>query len=733
MKRMYKYIIKGVVQGVGFRPYIYCKAEKSGLKGYVKNIGGGVEVVINDNNFIKKLFDLPPLAKIESFTKESYGKTNSFQTFSILKSKASYGETSLPSDIYLCNDCLNELKDAKNRRYNYYFITCTNCGPRFTIIEDYPYDRPLTSMKEFTMCGACKKEYLNPHDRRYHAQTIACKNCGPKLKLMVKGRDKTQKSDSATIKNAAELIKNGEVLAIKGVGGFHLCSLSDDLPAAKVRKKLMREHKPFAVLVKDIKMARKIAFVSTLEKSALLSEKRPIVVLQKIDKHSFKKVSELNSIGVMLPYTAIHYMLFEYINCPILMTSCNLPGEPVAINEKIADNFLTHERRIVNRCDDSVIKIINGKILYLRRSRGFTPLPVKLPILCIDSLSLGAEMNSVVCAAKKSNAYLSQYIGETSKLETYEFLKDAVKNLITLTRLKPKIIASDLHPSYNSTIYADKLSSKFKAVHVKVQHHKAHVASAAAEYSLKDYVGIAMDGVGYGEDGKLWGGEVFDVTNEINFERIGHLEEQPLLGGDSAVIYPKKMLFGILSGFLNEKDLTKLELFNEKETKLYIKQLDENYNIQKTTSAGRVLDAASALLGVCNKRDYDGRPAMLLESAAYRKKPYDLKPVFEKKNSVIILKTMPLFKFLLKNINKDRGRLAATAQTYIAKGLYEIAKQRKKPIVFSGGVAYNEMISSFMINKRVLLNKEIPCGDGGIAYGQAYLANAISNFVAKYK
>lgn len=638
MSNMFRYLIRGVVQGVGFRPYIYGKAKKLGFIGFVRNIGEGVEIIINDKEFIKKLSDLPPLVKIASSTKENYEANNSFLDFSILKSKTSVGETSLPADIYLCNDCLNELKDKKNRRHDYYFITCTNCGPRFTIIKDYPYDRPLTSMKEFPMCKECKKEYTNPLDRRYHAQTIACKNCGPKLKLLIKGKDETKKSDSLTIKRAAELLKKGDVLAIKGVGGFHICSLCNNNSAAKVRKMLMRENKPFAVIVKDMDMAEKIALVSKLEKKMLLSIERPIVVLKKRNKNSFKNISELNSIGVMLPYTAMHYMLFEHIKVPVLMTSCNLPGEPVAINETIADNFLTHERSIVNRCDDTVIKIIKRKIFYLRRSRGYSPLPIMLPKESKDILALGAEMNSVICAARKKNAYLSQHIGETSKLKTYEFLKDATKNLVKFTRLSPKIIAYDLHPDYNSSQFAKELSKRYHAKLIRIQHHKAHIASVAAEHSLKDYVGIAMDGMGYGEDGNIWGGEVFDVKNESDFKRIGHLEEQPMIGGDSATIYPKKMLFGILSRFLEENELIRLGLFDINETKLYLRQLKEEYNISKTTSAGRILDAVSALLGICDKMDYDGRPAMLLESLAEGKKPFDFSPIFEKKRGSYNLK-----------------------------------------------------------------------------------------------
>ncbi|UCH72228.1 MAG: carbamoyltransferase HypF [Thermoplasmatales archaeon] len=718
---MYKIFIQGIVQGVGFRPYIYRKAKENKLLGYVKNTGNGVEIVVNDKNFIKKLTDLPPLAKISDYTVEKIRLKKLFSDFSIIKSSLSKGETELPADIFMCTDCLNELRNKDDRRHDYYFITCTNCGPRFSMIEDYPYDRPFTSMHEFEMCSSCKSEYINPIDRRYHAQTIACKECGPKL-MLLSGREKISgTSDRKTIKKAIDLIKSGEAVSIKGVGGFHICSLCDDNNVDKVRKMLNRPHKPFAIMVKDIDMARKVTRVSTKEEELLCSPQRPIVVIKKKDK-GFKKVSELDTIGVMLPYTALHYLMFDFIDVPLLMTSCNIPGEPVLTTEKIGKYFLTHERKIVNRCDDSVLKVINNKTFFLRRSRGYAPLSIKLPISCKDTVAVGAELNNVICTTKKNKCFLSQYIGDTSKYETFNFLKDTITRFIKLTRLNPKIIACDLHPRYNSTFFAKELAEIYNAELIKIQHHKAHVASVSAEHNLNGYTGISMDGLGYGEDGKLWGGEVFRVKDGSEIKRIGHLEEQPQLGGDSATIYPKKMLFRILSKLLNEMELNRIGLFDEKESKLYLKILENKFNVPHTSSAGRILDATSALLDLCNKRTYDGRPAMILESIAT--KPLDFEPVFSNENGKIILMTTPLFEFLLNNIDKDKGKLAATTQMYLAKGLFEIAaKNRDKPLVFSGGVAYNRMISEFMIKKGVKINMNIPCGDGGICYGQAYLAN----------
>jgi hydrogenase maturation protein HypF len=721
---MYRLFVQGIVQGVGFRPYIYRKAKEHNLNGSVKNTGDGVEIIINDRDFIQKLTDLPPLAKISKCTMTQYKSSKHFSDFSILKSTTSGGETELPPDIFMCPDCLKELRDKRNRRHDYYFITCTNCGPRFTMIEDYPYDRPFTSMHQFKMCPQCKKEYIDPLNRRYHAQTIACKNCGPKLQLLCDTKDISGKSDVDTIDKAIQLIKSGEIVSIKGVGGFHTTSLCDDRNVLNIRKMFHRPHKPYAILVKDVKMAEKITYVSLKEKELLESPQRPIVILKKKKKNAFNITSELDTIGVMLPYTALHYLLFDYVNEPLVMTSSNIPGEPISTTEKIGTYFLTHERRIVNRCDDSVIKVIHNSSFFLRRSRGYTPLPVILPMQCQDTIALGAELNNVMCTAKKNKCYSSQYIGDTSKYETYNFLKQTTMNFIHLTRLKPQIIACDLHPSYNSTIFAEELAKKYNAKLIQIQHHKAHVASVAAEHNITDYVGIAMDGLGYGDDGRLWGGEIFSVRKGNIFTRVGHLEEQPQIGGDSATIYPKKMLFGILSKILTEKEILSLHLFDKNESRIYLKTLQNNFNIQHTTSTGRILDAVSALLGFCDERTYDGRPAMILESMATTSLEFE--PVFSQADGKTILMTTPLFDFLYR-MRADKGKLAATAQMYIAKGLFQIAEKavstKNLPIVFSGGVAYNRMISEYMLKHCVLVNRELPAGDGGICYGQAYLAN----------
>jgi hydrogenase maturation protein HypF len=723
--RMHRITVKGVVQGVGFRPYIYRKAVKLGLAGSVRNFGGGVEIIVNDAGFAERLTDLPPLARIEECEVEALPPGGPVEGFRILESSDSEGTAQLPADIFTCGDCLRELRDPRDRRFGYYFITCTNCGPRYSMIEDYPYDRPNTSMNAFRMCARCGAEYADPRDRRYHAQTIACKDCGPRLMLLYRGRDASGGTDEATIRKAASLIRAGKLVSVKGVGGFHVCSRSDDATATKVKKFLGRPHKPFALMVRDLAMLKGAVACSKAERALLAGPQRPIVILRK-RMPCFCGVSELDSLGVMLPYTALHHMLFDHIDEPLLMTSCNAPGEPVEVSERLGSVFLTHGRRIVNRCDDSVVKVIGGMPFFLRRSRGYAPLPVRLPAECADTFAAGAELNGVVCAVKGRDCVLSQYVGETSKKATFDFMRDASARLMRLTRLRPEIVACDLHPRYNSAAFAGELAKEHGAELVAVQHHKAHVASVAAEHGLADYVGIAVDGMGYGEDGKIWGGEVFDVRDGTGFTRIGSLQEQPQLGGDEAARRPGKMLFGIVAESLGREDALRLRLFPKAEAETYLRMLSERFNTPMTSSAGRVLDAAAALLGICGERTYDGRPAMLLESAATR--PLRLAPEYVRQGGMTVLSTGRLFRFLLDNREEERGRLAATAQAYLARGLLGIAEEAAggRPIVLSGGVAYNRMISGIMLGKGVLANREIPAGDGGVCLGQAYLANLLS-------
>jgi len=710
---MFRFSIKGVVQGVGFRPYIYNACVKVGLKGFVQNIGDGVIAEVSDREkFIEILEHVPPLARIDSFeVKETKGKYTNF----VIKQSKGKGFAELPPDLFLCKDCLRELRDPENRRKGYFFITCTNCGPRFSISKKSPYDRHTTTMKDFEMCEACSKEYMDPANRRYHAQTIACNSCGPKLALFEKGKriNGTQKK---LIRKTAELIKQGEIVAVKGIGGFHLACNLVESSVRKLRGITGRPNKPYAVMCRDLEMLESIGTPTKREQELLESVERPIVLVKK--KCELAGITELDTVGAMLPYTALHYLLFDYLNEPIVMTSSNFSDEPISTKreQQLPDFVLNHNRKIENPVDDSVVKVVSGTKLFLRRSRGFVPKSIPIKAGKKHVLALGAEMNSSFCVYKDGKAILSQFLGNTAKDEAFAHYIKTLNKFLEFTKVLPDVVLCDLHPDYNTSNFAEVIAKKYDAKLFRVQHHTAHAFSVAAEHSLNDFTAIVCDGLGYGSDGSLWGGEVFNGS-----ERIARLESHLQLGGDSAAIHPEKMLFSILRKKFSLKETKKfVPQFKENEIKLLDKQLSERFNCPKTTACGRVLDAASAMLGFCDNRTYDGRPAMLLE--ANSTKALDLTPVIEKN----VLMTTPLFEFLVENFEKEKGALAATVQKYLAEGLYSLAEKQGKPIVFSGGCAYNRIMSDFLIGKGVLVNEKVPCGDGGISFGQIAFHSADS-------
>jgi len=738
--------VNGIVQGVGFRPFIYRIAVANGLHGYVLNLGdAGVEIVVEgEEKKVKKFIEeiekkSPPLAQIDEMNIQ-WRKEEGFKTFKIRKSvtRKEGLPSIIPPDIGICDDCLAEMNDKSNRRYNYFFTTCTNCGPRYTTIKTLPYDRPNTTMDEFPMCNECQKEYTNPMDRRYHAQTIACKKCGPQVYLQ-KGRKIIDEGENAIWK-AGELLMKGSIIAIKGNGGFHLaCSVFFPKSIKKLREMLGRENKPFAVMAKNIEMAEEFAFINEKEREMLLSFRKPIVVLDK--KKDLPFVSpDLHTIGVMLPYTGLHVMLFQKCSHPLIMTSANMPGEPIIYSNKEAlkklkgkvDFFLFYDRKIYQRCDDSVVRVVDGTPLLMRRSRGYAPSPILLPFSCKNVLALGAEMNVTSCILVKNKAFLSQYIGDTRKYDTFQFLKDATSHLLHLTNVEIEIIACDLHPQFATTKLAYEIGGGSIPVH-QVQHHHAHIAKVMAENGVDETIGIAIDGFGYGEDGNAWGGEVLHCDYK-KYERIGHLEEHLMPGGDLATYYPLRLVASILHG---EEKIKKFLMEREKkfphgkeEIKVVLHQIEKGKGV-KTTSCGRILDAAAALLDICHERTYEGEPAMKLESVAVGGKNIISPPEIDWKKG--ILKTEPLFAEIFKKKREKKRDLAYSVEEYIAKGLAEIAianaeERGIKTIAIAGGCVYNAHISG-SIRKvveqhglRLIKNKNLPPGDGGISFGQAVVA-----------
>jgi hydrogenase maturation protein HypF len=758
-------IVTGIVQGVGFRPFVFRLAKRFGLVGIVRNLGdAGVEIVVEGERRAIEDFTLalrseqPPLAKIED-VKIVWGQASGeFSAFNVVESeKRGSGERSvLPPDLALCDDCLKEMLNPIDRRYLYPFITCVNCGPRFTIVEDLPYDRPRTSMKVFPLCLDCLREYTDPADRRYHAEPTCCPVCGPKLELFDVNGDRID-GHNLTLE-VARLLDNGNIIAIKGIGGTHLAAkTTDDDVLTRLRRTFNRPQQPFAIMSKDLETVRTFAEVDEVEAGLLTSYRRPIVVLNKSSKYSLSELVSpgLDSVGVMLPYSGIHHLTLGYGKDPAyVMTSANVPGMPMLIDnaEAIAklrgsvDYFLLHNRKIVNRCDDSVVKVIDGKPTFLRRSRGWVPEPLKLSFKsAVSVLALGAELNVTVALLVNDRCFISQHVGDTTKFETLGYLQEAAQHLMRMLNLDHvDIVAHDLHPGYATTRIAPHLADRLGAKPVSVQHHHAHLSKLLAEHGLEEFVGIVADGIGYGSDGTAWGGEVM-VTDMGSFERVGGLMKQPMPGGDLATQFPARMVAGILSGAVGPSDIEQiLKEFcligfrhGDREISVVLRQLERGLNIFWTSSCGRVLDAVACLLGICCERTYEGEPAIKLEAAAGGGDPnrLRLKTSIRSVNGMKVVDTSRLLVDIIDALRNSvpRKQIAAAAQRALAEGLAEIAidvasAKGIKIVGGSGGVFYNRAITAIVrksveeVGLKFIQHELLPPGDGGISVGQAVVA-----------
>lgn len=688
------------------------------MRGSVQNIGDGVAIITDDATSLREILShVPPHIRIDSIIEEDTDEHPS--DFRIRRSDGN-GSAEIPPDFFLCPDCRAELSDPNNRRYGYFFLTCTHCGPRFTIACESPYDRDTTTMSDFPLCPDCKREYADPNDRRFHAQTIACHVCGPKLSLFENGKLVPTESDTEKLELVADALRSGTIVAIKGIGGFHLFSKPDASTLEKLNQLTRRKNKPYALLCRDLDMARSITTITPEEERLLTLPARPIVLLKKRLTTLSPSASELDTIGVMLAYTALHVLLFDHFDRPLLCTSSNQSGAPITTQqaEQFASIILDHDRSIHNAVDDSVIKVISETPFFIRRSRGFVPQSIDIHSSAPSPiLALGAERNSTFALYDgRGRITLSGYLGNTAHSDTFRRYQETLQYFLTTTGIVPKTILCDAHPAYQTSLYGIELAKEFNIPLVKIQHHRAHAFAVAREHQLDDFTAIVCDGLGYGDDRTLWGGEIFE-----NETHIGHLQQHPQLGGDSANRYPHKMLYSILRSFLSPEAAATFisHQFSPKEILLLEKQWIERFNAPLTSSCGRVLDAAAALLGICDENTYDGRGAMLLESISTT--PYDFPPVIEGTE----LRTAPLFASLIEHRALDRGRLAATVQHYLAEGLYQIAEQRKKPILWAGGCAYNRIMTEYFLSKGVLTNIAVPPGDGGISFGQiaAHLAS----------
>lgn len=750
-------IVSGIVQGVGFRPFVYRIALKNNVRGYVRNKGDScVEIIVDGpeddvESFLRDLVEKkPPLARIhEVITTPVKDPEEVYEDFKIYRSseEADLSGSVIPPDIAICDECLAEMRNPSDPRYDYFFITCVNCGPRYTIIEGVPYDRENTTMREFQMCGLCRSEYMDPSNRRFHAQTVACPRCGPKAYLADSEGRMLESMDP--IRKAGRLISEGHIIAIKGYGGFHIAAstlLDEVLRRLRVAKH--RRQKPFAIMARSLEAVKTFAVVSRWEEEALLSYRRPIVLLRKSENYYLSNLISpgLHNVGVMLPYTGLHYMLFDQVEDPaFVMTSANPPNQPIIKDDEeafrklsgIVDYFLLHNRRIAHRCDDSVLRLHGDKTALIRRSRGYAPEPVKLGFRARRcALALGGEENNTACLIIGDKAFMSQHIGDVENIETLEFLESASRRLMRLTNSSVEAVACDLHPKFATSVLAKRLSEENSWRLFQIQHHYAHAAALMAEHHVDNIVAVCCDGYGYGLDGGAWGGEIiFGSLDPLEFKRLGHLEEQPLLGGDMATRYPLRMAAGILhkrldiEGWLMENSQN-LPL-GGREAQLIIAQLKRGNVKIKTTSCGRILDAVSAILGICYERTYEGEPAMKLESAAIGGLDIlKMEPVIDGS----VLNTTEI----VSSVFEERGRLprrdlAYSVHSYLAKGLAQLAvnaasKSGVKNIGFTGGVAYNEIIAGeirrLVEHHRLnfLVHEMVPPGDGGLSLGQAVIA-----------
>jgi len=755
--RLARISVRGVVQGVGFRPFVYRLAHQHQLTGWVRNTSGSVEIEAEGNgeavdNFLNDLeAKAPPMALIES-VEATFHPPKGYTQFQIRQSLSREGQYQLVSpDIATCEDCKGEIFSPADRRFGYPFTNCTNCGPRFTIIEDIPYDRPKTTMRKFQMCPQCQREYDDPLDRRFHAQPNACPQCGPSLEL-VDGEGKPVKC-SDVIKTASQLLKVGKILAVKGLGGFHLaCDATSEETINALRARKRRPCKPLAVMIGTLEEIEKHCRVSPEERELLQSPQCPIVLLRW--KHGSSSVSpavapNLNYLGVMLPYTPLHHLLLKETGLPLVMTSGNLSEEPIAQDNDealtrlggIADYFLLHNRGIFARYDDSVYMVEEDIPQAVRRARGYAPYPIFLPFKSKQILACGAELKNTFCLTKDEYAFLSQHIGDMENEETLEHFENTIGLYKKLFRVAPEIMAYDMHPEYLATKYALQAGSGEGLSLIPVQHHHAHIVSCLVENKVEGpVIGVALDGTGYGSDGAIWGGE-FLLADWRNFQRVGHLEYVPLPGGEAAIRKPYRMALSYIYSLLGEDfslEGLSLSRLNPAELDIIKQQLRRKINSPLTSSAGRLFDAVSALAGVRGEVDYEAQAAIELEMLAPdevdESESYPFSIV--EQGGMRVVKLKELFSAVVQDVRNQTPVPVISLKFHhtMAEIIAEMCKLMAKgsginQVALSGGVFQNRLLLKLATSAlqragfSVLTHHLVPCNDGGISLGQAVIAN----------
>jgi hydrogenase maturation protein HypF len=755
--------INGVVQGVGFRPFVYGLAKDLSLKGWVRNTSAGVDIEIDASPetldaFLRALReDAPPLARIDEIHVEK-ADPNGFSSFEIIHSQPVEGAFQpISPDVSLCDDCARELSDPKDRRYRYPFTNCTNCGPRFTIICDIPYDRPNTTMAPFEMCPACSEEYNDPLDRRFHAQPVACPVCGPHLWLEVDGVTVAKREEALQV--ARNLLREGEVVAIKGLGGFHLaCDATSAGAVRKLRERKLRVDKPFAVMMPDLEVIARHCRLDPPEGALLRSRERPIVILERDpDSNISPEVAPAqNTIGVMLPYTPLHLLLLQREEGSpeaLVMTSGNLSEEPIATDNEearvrlsnLADAFLMHDRDIRTRCDDAVVRSVEGRVYPLRRARGYAPFPVRLPWDLPPLLAAGGELKNTFCITRGKYAFLSHHIGDMENYETLRAFEDGVDHFEKLFRVHPELLVYDLHPNYMATRYVLDRAAREGLPAIGVQHHHAHIAACMAEHGLEGQspvAGISFDGTGYGEDGEIWGGEVL-LADYVSFTRSYHLDYVPMPGGDAAVRQPWRLALSWLRklGLDWDPNLPPVRGASEEELSTIDRMLELDLNAPLTSSMGRLFDAVSALIGLRSRINYEAQAAIELEALV--EDGDDGGYPFVVKGGVV--DPSPMFQAILEDLRarKSKGWISGRFHRGVAEMVLEVSLRLRdrhgiRDVVLSGGVWQNMILLRMAIDLlreagfKTYVHREVPTNDGGISLGQAVIAaHSVRASVAK--
>jgi hydrogenase maturation protein HypF len=737
--------VKGTVQGVGFRPFAYRLARSLGLAGSVANTPEGVIIEVEGasgqaEEFVRRLAaEAPPLARISSIETRPLAPTGA-NTFEIVHSAQGRRPTALiPPDVALCDDCAREIRDPGDRRLAYPFTNCTNCGPRFTLVRGIPYDRPQTTMASFAMCPACEAEYRNPANRRFHAEPIACPDCGPSLFL-----DANPAPDG--IAAVAKLLAQGKVIAIKGLGGYHLaCDARNSQAVETLRARKGRGQKPFAIMVRDLEEARRVAEASGRAASLLTSPESPIVIMPAAAGSGLAPgiAPRQRTLGVMLPYTPLHRLLLDQAPPALVMTSGNLAEEPIEHRDDeaqrrlgpIADHILSHNREIAVPCDDSVVRVVGDVVIPVRRARGYVPRAVQAGVHGPPVLAVGGHHKNTFCLLREGEAILSQHIGDLDTAEVLDYFGRAIQHFQELFEVKPEIVAHDLHPGYLSTQYAGSLEGVRL---VAVQHHHAHVVSVMAEVGLSGpVIGVSYDGTGYGADGTVWGGEVL-VADRTGFQRAAHLRPVPLPGGEGAIGHPQRMALSYLwSAFGDEAIAIARDLMpelSETEARVVLRQLERGLNSPPCSSMGRLFDAVGALLGATPVATYEGQSAMELEAMAEEVAGAKLLP-YDYQIGEGVMDTRPLIRDLAADLRRRSpvGEVAARFHETVAAFTVDVCRTLREnggppDVALCGGVMQNARLVVRLLEGlqaaglKPHIHAEVPPNDGGLSLGQAVVA-----------